>query len=171
MNRCKKCGQLKVFFQLNNDGLCKNCAAIKAVQPIPNRTYHVVGLKYYKDGIKRALVETDDFRLSKKDLFAKFPAGSKIPQYDKKVSYPAQLIPEPTNPYDKNAIMVVVNGEKIGHIKRGTAAQFDVPLNMVTSTFAKVKESPYKEITQGTDGKYHCSTSGDLEINVTLSFH
>lgn len=36
----------------------------------------------------------------------------------------ATLIPEPTNPHDKNAIRVVVNGQHVGYLKREAARQF-----------------------------------------------
>ena len=177
MGHCKICGKWKLL--INSDGLCLDCMRQKRISlqqhkqasSMKNRTYHVVGLPHYKDGIKKAFPETEASLLPKKEMIAKYPVGSRISKYNTKMSYPAQLIPEPDNPYDKNAIAVYVNGEKIGHIGRGSAAKVDIPFSLITSTIAKVTETPYKEITQDNDGKYHITTAGLFEVSVTISFH
>ena len=38
--------------------------------------------------------------------------------------YLATLVPEPTNPHDKKAVKVIVNGQHVGYLKRETARQF-----------------------------------------------
>lgn len=40
----------------------------------------------------------------------------------------AALVPEPQNPYDANAVAVVVRGEVIGYLKRNVAATYSAPL-------------------------------------------
>lgn len=177
MAHCKKCGKFK--FLLSSDGLCLSCAmqdhneekAKEAVKNKRNRTYHVVGLNHYGDGIKKAFTINEDFSLYKKKMLEKYPVGSKIMKYNPKIKYPAELVPDPENPYDKNAIRVMVNDNQIGHIDRDTAAKFDAPLNLITECFAKVVESPHKEIIQDQDGNIKIETYGVLDITVTISFH
>jgi hypothetical protein len=36
----------------------------------------------------------------------------------------AELVPEPTNPYDPNAIMVKIEGRQVGHLSRQDAAEY-----------------------------------------------
>ncbi|WP_374571571.1 HIRAN domain-containing protein [Phenylobacterium sp.] len=36
----------------------------------------------------------------------------------------AQLVPEPSNPYDKNAIRVDIDGQTVGYLKRDHAARY-----------------------------------------------
>ena len=36
----------------------------------------------------------------------------------------AALVPEPTNPYDKNAVMVQVNGASVGYLSRADAIAY-----------------------------------------------
>jgi HIRAN domain len=35
----------------------------------------------------------------------------------------AELIPEPDNPFDRNAVYVTISGEKVGYLPRKTAAR------------------------------------------------
>lgn len=185
MPYCVNCGKKRPAFLLSSNNLCFTCAnearkqanhqkyiesTREQYKTRPNRTYHVVGLNHYKDAIARAFPESEDTKLSRKEFIEKYPLGSKIPVYDMKAVQAAQLVREPTNPHDKNAIKVLVNGEHIGYIDRDTAAHFDAPLECVTSTTARIKESPCKEVTQDSNGKYHVNTVGYLDITVTISF-
>jgi hypothetical protein len=36
----------------------------------------------------------------------------------------AELVPEPSNPYDPNAVKVLIDGRKIGHLSRENAVRF-----------------------------------------------
>ena len=174
MYKCKKCGQLKAFFQLNNDGLCKSCAqekaAEKASKPMPNRTYNVVGIDHYKEAIDRVFTVNPESQLKPKEFMSKYPVGSQVPIYKVKESLPAHLVKDPQNPYDKNAIQVLVNGELIGYIDRDTAAKFNTPLELATSITAKIKSSTYKTVTESMKGKMYVATYGCLAITVTVSF-
>jgi hypothetical protein len=42
----------------------------------------------------------------------------------------AELVPEPTNPYDRNAVAVLVNGMRVGHLARDDAAEYSRPLQV-----------------------------------------
>lgn len=41
----------------------------------------------------------------------------------------AVLMPEPSNPYDANAVAVLIEGEKVGYLSRADAARWDAQLN------------------------------------------
>ncbi|NHI16890.1 HIRAN domain-containing protein [Microbacterium excoecariae] len=40
----------------------------------------------------------------------------------------AELLPEPTNPHDSNAVMVIINGQHVGYLEREQAAEYHAPL-------------------------------------------
>ena len=46
---------------------------------------------------------------------------------------PVQLIPEPSNRYDRNAVMVVAGHEHIGYLPRAVAADYAEPLQQITA--------------------------------------
>lgn len=83
--------------------------------------YKVAGATYYESAYKQLAIENPDFDMSKKEIIDEEMTDRRIYQYifaPKKV----ELIPEPTNEHDPNAIMVVVDGLLIGYIKAGNCA-------------------------------------------------
>ncbi|WP_156759578.1 HIRAN domain-containing protein [Microbacterium karelineae] len=53
------------------------------------------------------------------------------PRVDEEIeleSVAAELLPEPTNKYDSNAVMVLINGEHVGYLERENAADYHEPL-------------------------------------------
>lgn len=89
--------------------------------PYVEKVYHVTGVKYYMDSLMRLAIENPDYECSKREIVDSFMYDENIYRYlfaPKTV----ELVPEPENPYDKNAIKVVVDGEQVGHIKAGSCA-------------------------------------------------
>lgn len=88
----------------------------------PNvKTYKVTGMSHYMDNILSLAIENDAYNLSKRELIDDEMADVRIWQYE---FYPVktELVPEPDNPHDPNAIKVVVDGAHVGYIKRGSCA-------------------------------------------------
>lgn len=88
----------------------------------PNvKTYKVAGMSHYMDAILSLADENDDYSLSKRELVENDLVDQRIWQYE---FYPikTELVPEPDNPHDPNAIKVMVDGVQVGHIKRGSCA-------------------------------------------------
>lgn len=85
------------------------------------KRYKITGTAYYQDNIMKLAIPNPDFSLTPKDLIKAGRAEEGIPRY---IFSPVktELIPEPTNPYDPNAIKVVVDGEHVGYIKKGSCA-------------------------------------------------
>ena len=44
------------------------------------------------------------------------------------LEFVAQLVPDPANPYDENAVAVVIRGEKVGHLSRDDALAYRLAL-------------------------------------------
>lgn len=83
-------------------------------------TIKVVGLKYRKDNVTSLLTENFFYSETKKDLFDVGLTEERIYKYDY-FSDMAELVPEPGNPHDKNAIKVLISGIHIGYIASESA--------------------------------------------------
>lgn len=95
-----------------------------SVQPAPppkpaitTERVHVRGVDKYKDNIESVASENPYYDLSKRELIDRF-SDEKVWQYDFDVK--GELVPEPDNPYDPNAIMVQANGLCIGYVPKGS---------------------------------------------------
>ena len=61
------------------------------------------------------------FELSTADLIQKGFAGKRIYKYYADYSQYVTLVPEPTNPHDKNAVAILVRGMLFGYVAREVA--------------------------------------------------
>ena len=100
----------------------------KAVEPKPapkkaepvSKTYKIAGTSYRQDAIRSLGEKNPDFSLTKREMFKRDP-DEQLYEYTfnpKKV----ELVPEPENPHDPNAIMVLIDGAHVGYIKSGSCA-------------------------------------------------
>jgi len=88
----------------------------------PERVYteevfEVAGTQYYLDNIKKIRSANPDYRKGAKTLISEGKAGKSIQHYTY-IKKPVKLIPEPTNPHDRNAVAVYIAGELVGYISR-----------------------------------------------------
>ena len=84
---------------------------------------------WYFDGLEKS-----DFDYGEKIYKFSFPDG------------PVDLVPEPSNPHDKNAIKVIVSGQHVGYIKSGSCVHY---LNLIRdgrilAMKADIEGGPYK---------------------------
>lgn len=88
-------------------------------QPAKEYRFRVAGISYReKDVIDNILIENDIYNMSKREL-------EELGYEDEDVIYKyeiatesAQLIPEPDNEYDPNAIKVIVDGIHVGYVPK-----------------------------------------------------
>lgn len=73
------------------------------------------------ENIMALAVENDEYSLTKRELIDQGMEQQRVWEYE---FYPkkAELVPEPDNPHDPNAIKVVVDGQHVGYIKAGSCA-------------------------------------------------
>lgn len=82
--------------------------------------HSVTGTSFRQDVIRAMGKKNPDFTLTKRDLFKR---GMEAPVYEYTFSpKKAELVPEPENPNDPNAIKVLVDGVHVGYIKAGSCA-------------------------------------------------
>lgn len=83
--------------------------------------HHVAGTSYRQTAIKSLGSINDDYRLSKKDFIDSYDEYDKVYELE---FWPrnVELIEEPDNEYDPNAIKVVIDGVHVGYIKKGSCS-------------------------------------------------
>lgn len=78
--------------------------------------FYIAGVPYYTKNIEKIGIKNPDYDKDYAELCDEDHPIRKIYRY-KYINKPVYLIPEPTNPHDKNAIMVQIAGQQVGHIK------------------------------------------------------
>lgn len=85
------------------------------------KTYKVAGISHYEDNFERLGRENSFFEMTKKEIIDEDMTDERIYEYFFNPRN-VELVPEPDNTYDPNAIKVIVDGEHIGYIKSGSCA-------------------------------------------------
>lgn len=79
--------------------------------------FYVSGCEYYKDNIYKLAVKNAEWSSTNATIKKHEKCDTEVYRY-KFVNKPVKLVPEPSNQYDENAIMVMVAGELVGYISR-----------------------------------------------------
>lgn len=116
-------------------------------------TFEAVGVHYYLDNVGKLATRNPDWRKTGKALATAGFAGRRVYRYTY-VNKPVKLIQENDNPHDRNAVMVQIAGEKIGHIAAEEALHVREILNHHTVYYvsAFVGGGDYKEVRE--DGSF-----------------
>lgn len=113
--------------------------------------FKVAGVTQYTKAFLAIGEKNDDYDISNAEIKQEYGDGDRIFQYE---FLPAkvELIPEPENEYDPNAVMVVVDGEKIGYIKKGNCTHVK---NLLAQEDARVRVElgggKYKDVLEDDD--------------------
>lgn len=117
-----------------------------------SKTYKVAGVTFRSEQIKKLGIENEDYFKSKRGLIEAGLTDERVWKYE---FYPetAELEPEPDNPEDPNAIKVLVDGEHVGYIKRGSCAHIRKILdnNEISNITCTIGGGPYKCVTEEYD--------------------
>lgn len=90
---------------------------------IKREHFRITGIQYYQDDFVEELGEYNyDYDETASVLKETYYDGDKIYQYDF-LNLKAELVPEPDNEYDSNAVAVLANGIKVGHVKKGSCTR------------------------------------------------
>lgn len=84
--------------------------------------HKVAGTSYHMDAIMALAEENPDYDLTKREIIDDDLVGERIYQYTF-ADGPVELVDDPGNEYDPNAIKVLVAGQHIGYIKRGSTGR------------------------------------------------
>lgn len=92
------------------------------VPSLKSFTARVTGMEHYLDNIMNLAAENPDYEMSKLEIIDNFMTDKKIYEYNFYASN-VKLVPEPENPFDSNAVMVIIDGQHVGYIKAGSCAR------------------------------------------------
>lgn len=127
-----------------------NMAKEATQPPVPDnvKTYHAVGMNYRLENLLSLGMENEDYPKSKKYFVENGLTEQRIYEYD---FYPlkTELVPEPDNPHDPNAIKVVVDGVHVAYIKAGSCAHLLTMIqeNRIKKIDCKIRGGKYKYVT------------------------
>ena len=138
---------------------------------IKKERFRVTGTQYYQDAFIEKLGELDDDYEEKASIIKEsYGDGDKIYQYYFG-GLKANLVPEPDNEHDENAVKVMVDGIQVGYIKKGSCSHVK---NLIASPdFAgidvEIKGGKYKEVREDDDGKLHVDRGEDpFFVNIDI---
>lgn len=83
------------------------------------RTYRVAGISFQEDAVENVGSQNNDYHMTKQELIREGMTDERIWEYSFEPCH-TELVPDPANQYDHNAIKVIVDGEHIGYIKSGS---------------------------------------------------
>lgn len=111
------------------------------------RTYKVAGVSHYEENIMNLSLENEDYFKTKRGLIDDDLIGERVWKY-KFLSGDVELVPEPENPEDANAIKVIIDGEHVGYIKRGSCAHIHKLLktDAIADIDCTIGGGPYKYV-------------------------
>lgn len=109
--------------------------------------HHVAGTSYRQKDIKSLGIENCDYSLTKKEIEEIYFEDDQIYELDFIVDK-VELIEEPTNEHDPNAIKVVIDGVHVGYIKKGSCAHVKKLMreNKIEKLEADIHGGKYKQL-------------------------
>lgn len=122
---------------------------------IKRHYFDLAGVSHYEDALCSLSMLNDDYNMSKRELAEMYGVGDKVFKYISNVSK-VELVPEPDNEHDPNAIRVDADGQKIGYIKaKETQAVRDLMASPLYRDVAvdEICLGEYKDIDEDDDGK------------------
>lgn len=136
--------------------------------------HRVAGVSHYKDNILTLARENPDYNLKKNELIKRQLFDEYIDQY-KFFPEKVELMPEPTNQYDPNAVQVLVDGKLVGYIKAGSCKHIlnIINENRIEKIEAKIKGGKYKcLLCHGDVPEEDCEMErGTAEFRIELSIY
>ena len=111
-------------------------------------TFEIPGAFYHRTSIAKVANPNPDWRKSCKSLIKAGKANQKIYRFER-TTKTAELVEEPSNSHDPNAVMVTVEGEKVGYISADEALHVKEIMRQhcLKSVTAVITGGEYKTIT------------------------
>lgn len=115
-------------------------------QPVVEK-HKVAGISFREDALRSLGTANDEFNLTKRRMIEDGLIGERVYKTEF-FTISCDLIPEPDNPADPNAIRVVVDGAHIGYIKKGSCAHIHNLLRegRIQKVSCEIGGGPYKII-------------------------
>lgn len=122
--------------------------------PYKYYSFKVAGISFYeKDIIDTLAMENDDYDMTKKEIVDAYMTDENIYKYLVQVDE-TELIPEPDNPHDPNAIKVIADGVLIGYVPAKSTRKIRQLLDKSPEIMCNVYGGPSKIVFEESDGSY-----------------
>lgn len=151
----------------------KQCPANEQIAANPEgkkHTHKIAGAKYYEANIAKLACKNPAYNYTQKEIIAKKLFCKNIYEYTfaPKIT---ELIPDPENPHDPNAIKVIIDEQHVGFIKSGSCTR--ILKLMQEDRIAKIESNIYGGKFQNlwTDGKeiqQHEKGKTEYKIEITI---
>ena len=134
-------------------------------------THKVTGIQYYMDNIMDLAVENSDYVMTKREIIDAAMVDERIWKYEF-CAAKAELVPEPDNPHDPNAVKVMVDGLQVGYIKAGSCARVLKAINSgkIRGIGCTIGGGPYKVVHEDDDNDDWENTKYLMEKDETNFF-
>lgn len=134
--------------------------------------HKVAGTSYRQEAIKSLGSINPDYQLTKSQLIKNGLVDCLIYEYN----FPAlsaELLPEPSNIHDPNAIKVVISGQHVGYIKKGSCSHIKnlMNSNAIKSVTAHIYGGKNKCINchdDFEDADSHTAETGEYDIGIKI---
>lgn len=129
--------------------------------PKVGKSHKVVGLDYRKTNVMKLAKENPLYKLDKAAILKQGLTDTYIHRYFF-ADGPTELVQEPDNSHDPNAIKVVVAGQHIGYIKAGSCTHLNKVINdgRIEKILCRIYGGPYKGAFQDIDEVLDAGFSG-----------
>jgi len=145
-------------------GVDTNQSVTKNAESRQKMQFAVAGLFHRMDAFYEIAQRHRDFGLSDADFIAKHDNGRGVYEYRIKRGADVSLVPEPTNPHDRNAIAVYVDGKQLGYVPAELTADVRRMMARDYAARAYVSGGARKRVA---DGRV-ITDSYDLTLNVEI---
>ena len=113
--------------------------------------FKVAGISFKeKDIIDSLMIENDQYKMSKRQIDDEGLVGDRIYKYFY-ASKNVELVPEPDNKYDSNAIMVVVDGVHVGYVPSDLTSKVSALMDRIIEMLCDFYGGPYKMAVEDVD--------------------
>lgn len=136
-------------------------------------SFFVAGTSYRHDAIEEMGIENSVYSCSNRELVDEADENERIYEYFFE-PVKVELVEEPNNPHDPNAVKVIIDGVHVGYIKAGSCSRVKNLLRSgkVTSIHADIYGGKYKMYYIDEDDKCHVERDKtDYGIKVHIMHH
>jgi hypothetical protein len=134
-------------------------AELPVQEPFKVENHKIAGVSYRQEEIESLGIENPIYEYSKQELIDEGYEDEKIYYYD---FFPekVELIAEPENEFDSNAVKVIVDGVHVGYIKKGSCSHVKKLLQSgtIVSIGAEIHGGKYKYL--------YCEYDEDKDMDV-----
>lgn len=122
--------------------------------------FDVVGLAYNEEALEELRTESDDWSMSRKELLEEYSDGDRLYRYEWPLS-PVEVVPEPENEHDPNALKVLLCGKKIGYVKKDQTDAVRALLGQDLRVWVELEGGEAKVFEEDEDEKIQISEEDD----------